>query len=101
MTAEGILGALARATADLSELGVAHALVGGLAVSGRAEVRFTRDVGLAVVAGADAELEAIVGGLRARGYRVRTVDEQRARGWTSRTPRRGRRWWRTTWGSPA
>ena len=96
MTAEGILGALARATADLSELGVTHALVGGLAVSVRAEVRFTRDVDLAVVAGTDAELEAIVGGLRARGYWGQAVVEQRGRGWTSRTRRRGRRWWRTT-----
>ncbi len=38
MTAEGIFSALARAASDLSELGVRHALVGGLAVSVRAGV---------------------------------------------------------------
>lgn len=38
MTAEGILAALARAALDLSEPGMRHALVVGLAVSVRAEV---------------------------------------------------------------
>ena len=80
MTAEGILAALARAASDLSDLGVRHALVGGLAVSVRAEVRFTRDVDMAIVSASDAEVEDLVGSLRARGYRMRTLVEQRARG---------------------
>jgi hypothetical protein len=44
----------------LRERGVAFALVGGLAVSVRSEVRFTRDVDLAVAVSTDAEMEALV-----------------------------------------
>jgi len=40
--------ALVDVTARLTRLGVPHALVGGLAISIRAEVRFTRDVDLAI-----------------------------------------------------
>lgn len=45
------------------------ALVGGLAVSVRAEVRFTRDVDIAVVVEDDADAESLVLDLRASGYR--------------------------------
>lgn len=45
------------------------ALVGGLAVSIRAEVRFTRDVDLAVVVDDDADAEALVRELSTAGYR--------------------------------
>lgn len=58
--------------AIVSELGSrrrAFALVGGLAVSIRAEVRFTRDVDLAVVVRDDADAEALVRELSAAGYR--------------------------------
>jgi hypothetical protein len=44
------------------------ALVGGLAVSVRAEVRFTRDVDLAVVVSSDADAEALVRSLREDGF---------------------------------
>jgi hypothetical protein len=37
-------------------------------LSVRAEVRFTRDVDIAVAVGDDAEAEALVHGLGARGY---------------------------------
>ena len=49
---EGVLGEIA---GHLRELGRPFALVGGLAVSLRAEVRFTRDVDLAI----DLDLEAV------------------------------------------
>jgi predicted nucleotidyltransferase len=44
------------------------ALVGGWAVSLRAEARFTRDVDLAVTAMADADVERLVQDLRPAGY---------------------------------
>lgn len=66
-------GALEQAVAaiadDLAALGRRFALVGGLAVSVRAEVRFTRDVDLAVPVAHDPAAEALVLALRARGYR--------------------------------
>jgi hypothetical protein len=52
------------------------ALVGGLAVSARAEPRFTRDVDLAVAVPDDQEAEAVVHGLVQRGYRVHAAVEQ-------------------------
>jgi hypothetical protein len=45
---------------DLGDLAKPCALVGGLAVSVRAEVRFTRDVDIAVRVASDAEAEALV-----------------------------------------
>lgn len=68
--------ALQRACADLEELGVAYALVGGLAVSARAEPRLTRDVDVAIAARDDAEAERRVQELVARGYRVTATVEQ-------------------------
>jgi hypothetical protein len=62
--------ALAAAVADLAAEGRTFALVGGLAVSVRAEVRFTRDVDLAVSVRDDTEAEALVFRLHANGYRV-------------------------------
>ena len=47
--------ALVDVTSRLKRLGVAHALVGGLAVSIRAEVRFTRDVDLALSVDSDVD----------------------------------------------
>lgn len=80
MAAGGPLAAaLQRACADLVSLRVEFALVGGLAVSARAEPRLTRDVDLAVAVANDTEAERIVAKLIARGYRVRaTVEQSRA-----------------------
>jgi predicted nucleotidyltransferase len=61
--------ALAAAARDLTTTGKRFALVGGLAVSVRAEVRFTRDVDFAVAVADDADAEALVFALRAREYR--------------------------------
>jgi hypothetical protein len=59
---------LAAAVRDIAAEGKRFALVGGLAVSVRAEVRFTRDVDLAVAVDDDAEAEALVYSLKSRGY---------------------------------
>jgi len=70
--------ALAEIAPHLCERGHAYALVGGLAVSVRGEVRFTRDVDLAVAVADDSEAEQLVFDLRAVGYRVvATVEHQR------------------------
>lgn len=60
---------------ELTKSHRAFALVGGLAVSIRAEVRFTRDVDLAVVVRDDADAEALVRELSAVGYRALVVVE--------------------------
>lgn len=68
--------ALRRIERDLAQAQHPFALVGGLAVSARTEPRFTRDADLAVAVGGDAEAEALVLGLRTRGYRIASVLEQ-------------------------
>src|SRR5258706_11676603 len=69
--------ALAGAAADLARAGKRFALVDGLAVSVRSEVRFTRDVDLAVSVVDDAEAEGLVYTLRNHGYTaVATVEHE-------------------------
>jgi predicted nucleotidyltransferase len=53
-------------------------LVGGLAISARAEPRFTRDVDIAVAVASDAEAERLVAHLQGVGYRLFQVVEQDA-----------------------
>lgn len=72
--------ALIRLEADLAELDLEWALVGGLAVSARAEPRTTRDLDVAVAVANDREAEKIVNTLRDRGYKVDTVLEQETTG---------------------
>ncbi len=69
---------LRRAARDLAELGRRWALVGGLAVSARAEPRFTRDIDLAVAVESDRDAERLVHDLQRGGYQVRTLVEQEA-----------------------
>ncbi len=64
----------------LQDLDVGHALIGGLAVSARAEPRFTRDVDLAVAVASDREAEAVIHQLTGRGYRILAVLEQEVTG---------------------
>lgn len=71
--------ALAHAAAELRRRGKRFALVGGLAISVRGEVRTTRDVDLAVVVGDDLELEKLVADLAQAGYRPVATVEQEAR----------------------
>jgi hypothetical protein len=72
--------ALRRIHEDLKELGVGHALIGGLAVSARTEPRFTRDADLAVAVVDDAAAESLLYQLKPRGYDIQTVVEQDAVG---------------------
>jgi hypothetical protein len=64
------VAALAHIAAELSRLQRAFAVVGGLAVSVRGEVRFTRDVDVAVRVHDDADAEELARELRARGYAI-------------------------------
>ncbi len=72
--------ALRRLVRDLNELGLEWAVVGGLAVSARAEPRTTRDVDVAVVADSDQQAEQVVALLSARGYRIEAVLEHKMTG---------------------
>jgi hypothetical protein len=75
-----LIESLAAAAEDMAELQRPFALVGGLAVSLRAEPRFTRDADLVVSVGADKDAELTVNALLARGYGVEAVVEQTALG---------------------
>jgi len=70
---------LARAATELGRLGVGFALVGGLAVSIRGEVRLTRDIDLAIDVASDADTERVVRELGARGYSVAALVEHEDR----------------------
>ena len=84
MATEGFASQLERVAAHaketLADLGYPWALVGGLAVSARAEPRFTRDVDFAVALKSDREAEALIRAVQARGYRIDTVLEQETTG---------------------
>ena len=69
-----------QATEDVVSVGARFAVVGGLAVSARAEPRLTRDADLAVAVRNDDEAERIVLAMQARGYSVLAVVEQNATG---------------------
>ena len=73
-----LAAALARLAGDVGRHGREIALVGGLAVSARAEPRLTRDVDLAVAVARDAEAEALVQALVADGYATLALVEQEA-----------------------
>lgn len=70
--------ALRAAAADLDRLRQRWAVVGALAVSARAEPRFTRDIDLVVAVADDREAEALVRDLLPHGYRVASLVEQEA-----------------------
>lgn len=70
--------ALAAISNNLGALGREFALIGGLAVSVRSEVRFTRDVDLVVLVESDADAEALIFELRTIGYTpIATVEHER------------------------
>jgi hypothetical protein len=73
-TYETAIGDIVR---HLRRLGWPFALVGGVAVSLRAEARFTRDVDLAVAAADDADMERLVYDLQSAGYTPVAVVEHR------------------------
>jgi predicted nucleotidyltransferase len=72
--------ALGRLVADLRELDFDWAVVGGLAVSARAEPRTTRDVDVAVAVDGDRQAEQVVSRLTARGYLIEAVLEHKLTG---------------------
>lgn len=72
--------ALTRLMSDLRGLGLEWALIGGLAVSARAEPRTTRDVDAAVVVEGDPSAERVVASLTARGYLIETILEHKITG---------------------
>lgn len=81
---------LRRLQADLSALRIPWALVGGLAVSARAEPRTTRDIDVAIAVADDREAEDVVQRLRGRGYLDEVVMEHEVgRLATVRLTRRG------------
>lgn len=75
-----VLDVLVVATRAVGELGRRFAMVGGLATSLRGEPRTTRDVDLAVAVDDDADAEALVRDLTARGYEIVAILEQEATG---------------------
>ncbi len=75
-----LLSTLRRGCDDLAALDAPVALVGGLAVSARAEPRFTRDIDLAVGVADDADAERLLFALHQRGYRAVTIVEQLSTG---------------------
>ncbi len=79
MSLAGPFDALVDVSLRLEQLGVRFALVGGLAVSIRAEVRFTRDVDLAIAASSDAEVESLTRALLAEGFTAVAVVMQTER----------------------
>lgn len=68
--------ALRRVAADLAEVERRWAVIGGLAVSARAEPRTTRDVDVVIAVADDADAETVVFQLQSRGYRVLLALEQ-------------------------
>jgi hypothetical protein len=62
--------ALRQVASELTHLGKRFAVVGGFGVSIRAEVRFTRDVDVAVQTRDDGEVEQLVLALRGKRYEV-------------------------------
>jgi hypothetical protein len=68
--------ALKRIFSELGEAGIPCALIGGLAVSARAEPRTTRDVDVAISADGDDAAEQLVFHLQSRGYVVGMLLEQ-------------------------
>jgi predicted nucleotidyltransferase len=79
MTDETIERALRSAADELRRRHQRFALVGGLAVAIRGEVRFTRDIDLAIAVDDDAQTEALTRDLASSGYIVIAVVEQEAR----------------------
>lgn len=75
-----VAGSLARLAQDLDRVGARWALIGGFAVSARAEPRFTRDVDVCVLADGDEEAEHTVLALTSIGYVVESMVEQEYQG---------------------
>lgn len=73
MTQPRLAEAFVRLESNLRAVGARWALVGGLAVSARAEPRTTRDIDVAVSVSEESEADRIVRSLQNRGYQVLTM----------------------------
>ncbi len=71
---------LREAANDIAKIGAKFAVVGGLAVSARAEPRMTRYADLAIAVQSDQEAEAVIFAMQRLGYSVLAVVEQEATG---------------------
>ena len=71
---------LREAANDMAKIGAKFAVVGGLAVSARAEPRMTRDADLAIAVQSDQEAESVIFAMQRLGYSVLAVVEQEATG---------------------
>jgi predicted nucleotidyltransferase len=71
-----LLRELSSIASSLHAAGARFAVVGGLAVSARAEARFTRDVDLAVAVDSDLEADRLLRVLREAGYELLELHEQ-------------------------
>lgn len=78
--ANAVERALARIAEELRTAQLPSALVGGLAVSARAEPRTTRDVDIAVSVPNDEAAEQVIWRLQSKGYTVRMLLEQERTG---------------------
>ena len=67
-------------SADMAGLGLSWAVVGGFAVSARAEPRFTQDVDVAIAVPDDAGAESTTRQLAELGYRITALVEQESVG---------------------
>ena len=74
------MATLRAVAAELESSGERFAVVGGLAVSARAEPRLTRDADIAVAVDDDAHAEALVQRLQTRGFTLIAAVEQQATG---------------------
>ncbi|MCA0438301.1 MAG: nucleotidyl transferase AbiEii/AbiGii toxin family protein [Actinobacteria bacterium] len=75
MPTDALLASLSRLTRDLHSAAVQWALIGGFAVSARAEPRFTRDVDVCVLVDDDAGAERTTYAMGGLGYRVEALIE--------------------------
>ena len=75
-----LVATLRAVAAELESSGERFAVVGGLAVSARAEPRLTRDADIAVAVDDDAHAEALVQRLQTRGFTLIAAVEQQATG---------------------
>jgi predicted nucleotidyltransferase len=72
----GVEAALREIAKRLDDLGREWAVIGGLAVSARADPRLTRDVDIAVVVANDSDAESLVFDLQSSGYVLEAMLEQ-------------------------
>jgi hypothetical protein len=80
----GLEEAFRRLALDLRRIGLRFALVGGLAVSARAEPRLTRDADVAVSVADDKHAETVVRKMLQLGYVPDVVLEQYCPVWSCR-----------------